>query len=182
MWWRNLVGLYRSFRGMRCLYLEGRRVIQAHGFFIMQFPPHPPVTLSPLVPRILLSTHVSNTPNMRSSIFWDVTPCSPLKVNRSFEGKCRLRNSSISPDYEALWSQWPRGLRHKPSSLIVHSNTGIVRSNPTRGLDVCVRLFCACVVMCVGSGPATDWSPVQGVLQTVYRLRNWKSGQGPQGL
>jgi hypothetical protein len=27
---------------------------------------------------------------MKSSIFWDITPCSPLKINRSFEGKCRL--------------------------------------------------------------------------------------------
>jgi hypothetical protein len=25
-------------------------------------------------------------------------------------------------------------------------------SNPTRGMDVCVRLFCVCVVLCVGSG------------------------------
>jgi hypothetical protein len=24
---------------------------------------------------------------MRSSIFWDITPCSPAKVNRRFEGK-----------------------------------------------------------------------------------------------
>jgi hypothetical protein len=30
--------------------------------------------------------------------------------------------------------------------------------------------------------PCDGWSPVQGVLSTVYRLRNWKSGQGPQGL
>jgi hypothetical protein len=45
---------------------------------------------------------------------------------------------------------------------------------------VCVHLFCVYVV-CVGSGIATGWSPVQGVLRTVYtrRLRNWKSGQGP---
>jgi hypothetical protein len=39
------------------------------------------------------------------------------------------------------------------------SNTGIVGSNPTRGMDVYVRLFCVCVVLCVGSGLATDWSP-----------------------
>jgi hypothetical protein len=29
-----------------------------------------------------------------------------------------------------------------------------VGSNPTRGMDVCVRLFCVCVVLCVGSGVA----------------------------
>jgi hypothetical protein len=27
--------------------------------------------------------------------------------------------------------------------------------NPTRGMDVCVRLFCVCVVLCVGSGLTT---------------------------
>jgi hypothetical protein len=38
-------------------------------------------------------------------------------------------------------------------------------------------LFCVCVVLCVGSGLATGWAPVKGVVPTVYRLRNWKSGQ-----
>jgi phosphatidylserine synthase len=27
---------------------------------------------------------------MNSSVFWDITPCSPLKVNRRFVGTCRL--------------------------------------------------------------------------------------------
>jgi hypothetical protein len=40
--------------------------------------------------------------------------------------------------------------------------------------DVCVLLFCVCVVMCVGSGLATDLSPVQGVLATVYRIKDMK--------
>jgi hypothetical protein len=31
----------------------------------------------------------------------------------------------------------------------------------------------------LGSGLATGWSPVRGVLPTVYGLRNWKRGQGP---
>jgi hypothetical protein len=42
-------------------------------------------------------------------------------------------------------------------------------------MDVCVRLF----YVCVGSGFATGWSPVQGVLPTVYKIKNWKSGEGP---
>jgi hypothetical protein len=29
---------------------------------------------------------------MKSTIFWDITPCSPLKVNRRFEGDKFLRN------------------------------------------------------------------------------------------
>jgi hypothetical protein len=35
------------------------------------------------------------------------------------------------------------------------SNTGIVGSNPTHGMDVCVRLLYVCVVLCTGSGLAT---------------------------
>jgi hypothetical protein len=27
---------------------------------------------------------------LKSAIFWDITPCSPLKVNRRFGGTCRL--------------------------------------------------------------------------------------------
>jgi hypothetical protein len=45
----------------------------------------------------------------------------------------------------------------------------------------CLSAFILFVLSCVGSGLATAWSPVQGVLPTVYTLRNWKSGQGPQG-
>jgi hypothetical protein len=37
-------------------------------------------------------------------------------------------------------------------------------------------------ILCVGSGLATGWFPVQGVLLTVYGLRNWKSGQDTQGV
>jgi hypothetical protein len=58
-------------------------------------------------------------------------------------------------------------------TVFAHSNTGIVGSNPTRGMDICALLFCLCAV-CVDSGIATSWSPVQEILQTVCRLRNWK--------
>jgi hypothetical protein len=43
--------------------------------------------------------------------------------------------------------------------VFVRSNTGIVGSNPTRGMDVCMRLFCVCVVLCVSSGLATGLIP-----------------------
>jgi hypothetical protein len=49
--------------------------------------------------------------------------------------------------------------RSKASTVFARSNTGIVGSNPTRGMDVCLHLFCVCVVLCVGSGLATGWSP-----------------------
>jgi hypothetical protein len=70
--------------------------------------------------------------------------------------------------------------RSKAWTVFAHSNTGIVGLNPTRGKNVCVHLFCVCVVLCVGSGLET--ADPQGVLPAVYRLRNWNSGQGPQGL
>jgi hypothetical protein len=39
-------------------------------------------------------------------------------------------------------------------NVFARSNTGIVGSNPIRGMDVYVCLFCVCV-LCVGSGLAT---------------------------
>jgi hypothetical protein len=66
-------------------------------------------------------------------------------------------------------SQWPRGLMQELPSLArtLESWDRI----PLKVMDVCVRLFCVCVVLCVGSGPATGISPVQGVLPTVYRIK-----------
>jgi hypothetical protein len=46
-------------------------------------------------------------------------------------------------------------------------NAGIVGSNPTWYMSVCVRLFCVCSGLCAGSDLAMGWSPVQGVLLTV---------------
>jgi hypothetical protein len=76
------------------------------------------------------------------------------------------------------WSQWQRGLRHEMSSPL--SNSWILGSSPTQDMDVCVRLFCVCDILGVGRGPATGWSPVQGVLPTMYRLRNWKAAKAQQ--
>jgi hypothetical protein len=42
----------------------------------------------------------------------------------------------------------------KPRSVFGRSNTGIVGSNPARGMDVCPRFFCV-VPSCVGRGLAT---------------------------
>jgi hypothetical protein len=83
---------------------------------------------------------------------------------------CCLFNDPKSITVSAQCKTW---------TVFAHSNTGIVGLNPTGGMAVCVPLFWVCVVLCVGSGLATGWSLVQGVLQIVYRLRNWKSGPGP---
>jgi hypothetical protein len=68
--------------------------------------------------------------------------------------------------------------RSKAWNVFVRSNPGIMGSNPTRGMDVCVRLFCVCDVLCASSVLATGWSPAQGVLPTVYRIKKLKNGQG----
>jgi hypothetical protein len=72
--------------------------------------------------------------------------------------------------------------RSKAWTVFARSNTGIVGTNPTRVMDVCVCLFCVCVVLCVGSGLAMGWSPVQGVLLTVYRIKKLKKRPRSQGL
>jgi hypothetical protein len=55
---------------------------------------------------------------------------------------------------------WHSFVDHRGRVVFFHSNIGVVDSNPTWGMVVCVCLFCICVVM--GSGLATAWSPVQG--------------------
>jgi hypothetical protein len=69
--------------------------------------------------------------------------------------------------------------RSKAWTVFAFSNTWIVGSNPTQGMDVCVCLFCVFVVLCVGSGLATGWSPSKESYWLWIGLRKWKSGQGP---
>jgi hypothetical protein len=57
-------------------------------------------------------------------------------------------------------------------TVFARSNAGIVSSNPTRWID-------GCVVLCVGSGLATGWSPVQGALPTPYKIANLKRRSRP---
>jgi hypothetical protein len=68
---------------------------------------------------------------------------------------------------------WPITVaaRSKASTLFACSNIGIVGSNPTQGIYVCV-------VLSVGSGLATSWSHVQRVLPCI-RLRNLKKRPRP---
>jgi hypothetical protein len=81
---------------------------------------------------------------------------------------------------EGSRSQCPS--RSKASTVIDLSNTGTVGSNPTQDMNICVCLFCICVVLCVGSSLATGWFPVQGVLPSVCRIKNLKkSDQVPKG-
>jgi hypothetical protein len=40
--------------------------------------------------------HINRDPAFKSPIFWDITPCSPVKVNRSLSGTRRLHLQSSS--------------------------------------------------------------------------------------
>jgi hypothetical protein len=71
---------------------------------------------------------------------------------------------------------WDAGLRHELFSLSWMVGSWVRISFKSMG--VCVWVYSVCVVLCVGSGLETGWSPVQGVLPCKKRLRNWR-GQGP---
>jgi hypothetical protein len=100
----------------------------------------------------LLSAHASVCGHMQAAY----SLCCPFCL------KCQ---GCMTPPKKRLGTQW-RVL----SSGIEH---GLVRwklgSNPTQGMDICLRLFC--VFVC--SGLSTGWFPVKGVLSTVLGLRNW---------
>jgi hypothetical protein len=44
-------------------------------------------------------------------------------------------------------------------------------------MDVCVPLFCVCVVLCVGMGLSTADPPSKESYRMCIGLRIWKSGQ-----
>jgi hypothetical protein len=69
--------------------------------------------------------------------------------------------------------------RSKAWTDFARSNAEIVGSNPTQGMDVCVRLFCVCVVLCVGRGLARGDPPSKESYRLCIGSRNWKRGQGP---
>jgi hypothetical protein len=52
-------------------------------------------------------------------------------------------------------------------------------------MDVCiVCVYSVCAVLCADSSIATGWSPVQGVLPTLYRikkLKKWPKSRGLEG-
>jgi hypothetical protein len=76
----------------------------------------------------------------------------------------------ISPIFTHVLATEPITMAAQSKAWIMtfsRSNAGILDSNPTQGMDMCVLLFCVCVVLCVGSGLATGWSLAHGVLPSV---------------
>jgi hypothetical protein len=65
------------------------------------------------------------------------------------------------------WTPLIVAARYMAWTVFARSKAGIVSSNTTQDTDICLRLICVCVVLCVGSDLVTGWSPVQGVLPTV---------------
>jgi hypothetical protein len=74
--------------------------------------------------------------------------------------------------------------RYIPPITVAARSKGMKPSSLARTLESWVRiplktwmsacLYSVCVVLCVGSGLATGWSPVQGVLLTVYGIKKLK--------
>jgi hypothetical protein len=59
--------------------------------------------------------------------------------------------------------------RYKAWTVFARSNAGIMGSNPTHGMDVCVCVYSVFVLFCVHSGLATGWSLVQVLPPTVKK-------------
>jgi hypothetical protein len=119
-------------------------------------------------------------------------------TTRSTSGSCLISQTFASyPVHSAPRPQFLYSFLNVPSQFSFlrekhadHSGHAVYGMNRLRslehwdlGFESHSRHGCLCTfILCVGSGLATGWSPVQGVLPTVYGLRNWKCGQGPQGL
>jgi hypothetical protein len=71
---------------------------------------------------------------------------------------------SCPESFISISGDWTPTADHSDRAVFARSHSGIVSSNLTWGTNICVRLFCVCVV---GNGLATGWSLVQGVLPTI---------------
>jgi hypothetical protein len=63
--------------------------------------------------------------------------------------------------------------------VFARSNAGILCSNPTQGMDVCLRLLCSCFSVC-------RWRPCDGLVTSlgdptvcVEKIAELKKGPGP---
>jgi hypothetical protein len=79
--------------------------------------------------------------------------CKPVKLYCYLTENCR--------------SQSPRGLRFE-MSLPIQTLESWVRIQLE--IRTSFRVYCVFVMSCTGSGLATGWSPVQGVLPIVYNI------------
>jgi hypothetical protein len=55
-----------------------------------------------------------------------------------------LRKQTKFYSGSSAFSDFQKSARSKARTVFARSNTGILGSNPIRGMDVCLRLFCLC--------------------------------------
>jgi hypothetical protein len=71
--------------------------------------------------------------------------------------------------------------RSKTWTVFVRSNIGIVGSNATQGMDVCVSLLCVYDVLSKAAALRRADPLSKEFYRSCIKLRNWKSSQGPKG-
>jgi hypothetical protein len=109
--------------------------------------------------------------------------CDSIKFHREFKFPICFLTISMWPHYLLTltlifnsdlglhrWLQWPRGLRHELSSSAQTLRLWVRIPLKTCSMFVCV--YSEFVLSCVGSGLVSGWSPVQGVLTTVWVKRS----------
>jgi hypothetical protein len=97
---------------------------------------------------------------------WDVIPQPKGKAQIIYS---RLLGRIFERKRKYHRSNWRRGLTHELSSPAQTLRSWV--RIPFEALVSVCALFCVCDVLCVATGLATSWSPVQGILQTVYRIK-----------
>jgi hypothetical protein len=86
------------------------------------------------------------------SVTWTIQICR-ICFSVSYE-RIMLQTGESSSHAASKKRLYPVNLNSEAITVFANSNAGIVGSNPTQGMDDCVRLFCVCVVLRVGSGLA----------------------------
>jgi hypothetical protein len=84
---------------------------------------------------------------------------------------CKHAIANITDEYFTCFRynlQITVSARSKAWTLLAHWNAGIVCSNPTQSMNVCV-CFSVFLLFCVGSVLATAWSLVRRVILTVKK-------------
>jgi hypothetical protein len=90
-----------------------------------------------------------HTLKLKNTIFWDITPCSPLKVNRRFGGTYRLnlQGRKISRARNQRESGWQGEHGVISQKIVLFITTSVRTSNPTEfkvfysGVTRCLKLL-----------------------------------------